>query len=85
MATIYPGYLWKYEDGLREAAAEGRLPEAAKRMTPLTEKIYEDDLGTVVYKTEHIPENDSTNPFEGYKETVEFIRMPNGIWKISSI
>ena len=38
----------------------------AKRMTPLTEKVYEDNV-TVIYETEPIPGNDSE-----FKETIKF-------------
>jgi len=84
LATLHPADRARFESGLREAAEQGILPEAAKRMMPLTEKIYDDDY-TVVYKTEPIPGNSSSNPLEGVKETVEFTLDSNGLWKISSI
>lgn len=85
LETLHPSVLSKYEPGLRRGAGEGILHEVAERMTPLTEIIYEDDF-SVVYQTEPIPGNeDSINPLEGYKETVEFTRNNKGIWKISSI
>lgn len=85
LATIHPDYLWKYEDGLRQANKDGKLHEAAERMTPLKEKVYDDEESSIVYKTELIPGNDSSNLFEGYRETVEFLRDKKGKWKISSI
>lgn len=84
LATIHPAYLYKYEEGLRGAAAEGQLSEAAERITPLKERISEYDY-VVVYTIEHIPGNDNLNPLDGYSEAVEFTLNGNGVWKISSI
>lgn len=76
--TIYPGYLWKYEEGLRKASEQGILFEMAERMPPLKEKVYDDEFSTVRYITEPIPGND--NP-----ESIEFQRNSKGVWKISVI
>jgi hypothetical protein len=82
---IHPQYRWEYEDGLRQAAEDGTLYEAAERMTPLEGKI--DEYGNVVvYKTEPIPGNEiSNNGVKKYSEEVEFIQDIDGVWKISSI
>jgi len=82
--TIHPDYLWKYEDGLREAAEEGILHEAAERTTPLMEKTY-DKNDVVIYEIEPIPGNDSNNSLDKYSERVEFRLNSKGLWKISSI
>jgi hypothetical protein len=85
LELLHPSVRHRYEPGLRRAEEEGILHEAAERMTPLTEIIYEDDF-SIVYQTKPIPGNeDSINPLEGYKETVEFTRDRRGFWKISSI
>lgn len=84
LETIHPDSMWKYEDGLREAHAQGILSEAAERMTSLTEKVY-DQQYVVIYETEPIPGNTYDNPLEGYREAVEFTLDRDGIWKISSI
>jgi uncharacterized membrane protein YcjF (UPF0283 family) len=81
---IHPQYRWKYEDDLRAAAADGKLSELAERTTPLTEKIREYG-NVIIYKTTHIPGNDSENILERYSEEVEFIQDIDGVWKISSI
>lgn len=85
LATIHPDYLWEYEDGLRQAFKEGKLSEAAARMTPLQEKVYDDEDSTVRYITEPLPENKGKNLLEGYSESVEFLRDKRGNWKIRSI
>lgn len=84
LETIHPASLYKYEEGLRDAAAEGKLLEAAERMTSLKERISEYDY-VVVYTIEHIRGNDNPNPLEGYSEAVEFTLNGKGVWKISSI
>ena len=84
LATLHPADRNAYEPGLQRAASEGRLPEAGRRMTPLTEKTYDDEY-TVVYKTEPIPGNDYSSPLVGWGESVEFTLDSNGLWKISSI
>ena len=83
--TIYPAYRYKYEDNLTAAYNDGNLHIFLERLTPLQEKIYDDKLSTVSYALENLPGNDSPNPLENIFREVEFIRMPNGIWKISSI
>ncbi|MDX1607711.1 MAG: hypothetical protein R3251_00670 [Candidatus Spechtbacterales bacterium] len=87
LETIHPDAMWKYEDGLREAAAEGRLPEAGKRLTPLKERVseYGEFIKVVRYTIEPIPGNEDLDLLEGYSESVEFTRNKKGIWKISSI
>lgn len=84
LKTIHPLALGRYEDGLRKAAAQGKLREAAERLTPLEEKIYEHE-DSVRYAIKPIPGNKTINPLEGYSESVEFMRDDKGIWKISSI
>lgn len=84
LRTLHPADRSRFEPGLREAAAEGRLPEAAARMTPLTEKTYDDGY-TLIYRTEPIPGNDYSSPLEGWSEEVGFTLDGSGLWKISSI
>ena len=83
--TIHPDYLWKYEDNLTAAHNDGNLSTFLERLTPLKEKIYDDEGGTVRYITVPIPGNDELSVLEGYTESVEFIRNRKGVWKISSI
>ncbi|MBI2463054.1 MAG: hypothetical protein HYV65_02360 [Candidatus Spechtbacteria bacterium] len=84
LKLIHPDYLWKYEDGLRKAAAEKKLAEAAARMTPLEAKI--EEYGNIVrYKLSPIPGNNNSNPLKRYGEDVEFTRDYDGVWKISSL
>ena len=84
LATLHPADRNAYEPGLREAAQQNRLPEAAARMMPLTEKTYDDGY-TVIYRTEPIPGNVYSTPLEGWSEEVGFTLDSNGLWKISSI
>lgn len=84
LETLHPADRAAYEPSLREAASKAMLPEAGMRMTPLTEKTYDDGY-TVVYKTEPIPGNDYSSPLVGWSESVEFTLDSTGLWKISSI
>jgi len=84
LETIHLDVVWRYEDGLKQAAQDGALPEAAELMVPLTQKVY-DVNGVVIYETEPVPGNENVNILEGYRETVEFTRDQKGFWKISSI
>lgn len=85
LKLIHPDYMWKYEDGLKKAAAEKKLPEAAARMTSLTKKI--DEYGnTAIYELQPIKgEENIKNAFKRHTNEVEFMRDYDGVWKISSL